>query len=386
MSTSDPLPDSPEGITGSPLSREDEILTALPAEPVVLAPVSRPPHPHFGWALLWLLGFVLIGQGIGAGVVVVTFVAKAAGSGNPNDFLLKTQTKEFQSSAEFAQLVWPGLFVGQVASILFGWLALRLVAGKDWPRKVAMRRPALPHLGLTLLIFPALPILGGGVDELVKQFLPSLIDLEGFVKAFGQLPWWLGVLVVGLGPAFAEELFCRGFLGRGLVGSHGVVVGVLLTSLLFGIMHLEPRQVIYAPVIGVMLHFVYLTTRSLWMPILLHALNNGLGILAESTNGPQLDFLKRLGLATDHHPFLVYGSTFVLLLAAAQALYFSRARPVAVSGGPPLWEPTYPGVEWPPPGSGTTITPRSLSTWSWAVLALGTAIFLLACYRAVALG
>ena len=102
----------------------------------------------------------------------------------------------------------------------------------------------------------------------------------------GYWPWYLGVLIIGIGPGIGEELFCRAFLGRGLIAKHGVIPGVLLTSLLFGLMRIEPRQVIYAPVMGILLHFVYLTTHSLLMPMLIHTLNNSLSALAVGPRSP----------------------------------------------------------------------------------------------------
>ena len=29
----------------------------------------------------------------------------------------------------------------------------------------------------------------------------------------GYWPWYLGVLIIGIGPGIGEELFCRAFLG-----------------------------------------------------------------------------------------------------------------------------------------------------------------------------
>src|SRR3954468_23799191 len=114
--------------------------------------------------------------------------------------------------------------------------------------------------------------------------MPSLSDtglggMEEMEKAFGSWPVLLGVFLIGVLPGIGEELWCRGFLGRGLVGTHGVVLGILGTSFLFGLIHVDPCQGTMAMLMGVGLHVVYQLTRSLWMPMLLHFLNNSLAVV-----------------------------------------------------------------------------------------------------------
>lgn len=388
MSTTDPLPEPmPQEPDPVPL----EALTIVPAEPALpleswsIRP-PRPPHPNFWWSLLWIFLFVLVTQGAGVVVIVVLLVVQVVLGPNREAFLALMKTADFQKSREFAFLMAPGLLVTELVSIVLGWLTLRLVVGKDWPRKVALRRPGLVHLGLTLLIFPAVVLVGDGMGELAKRLVPSLIDLEDTIGTLGQhWPWWLGVLIIGFGPGIGEELWCRAFLGRGLVGHYGVTAGIVLTSLLFGVMHVEPRQVIYAPVIGAVLHFVYWTTRSLWMPMLLHFLNNSLSFLQTSTNGPSLAFLEPLEQAVKVHPLFVYGGAVVLLLTVCAALYDSRARLAGVEGGSAPWQPAFPGVEWPPPGSSTVVVHPLPGRWSVLLVVLGVLAFVGTCAAAFTL-
>jgi tetratricopeptide (TPR) repeat protein len=79
-------------------------------------------------------------------------------------------------------------------------------------------------------------------------------------------------------PGLGEELFFRGFLGRGLVARYGPVRGILATSLLFAVTHVDPVQVSYTFLLGVALHVVYLTSGSFVAPVLLHTLYNLAGL------------------------------------------------------------------------------------------------------------
>jgi membrane protease YdiL (CAAX protease family) len=342
------------------------------------------PHPQFWWACGWLVGFVVFSQFIGGAIGAIFGLI----------FLLVTR-----QPIELSQLMCPTFLVAELFSILFGWLALRVIAGRAWRRKVALRLPSFLHLVLVLLAVPAFILLGQWADEFAKvvdalirahlfDYTALLPDLDEMTSMFGHWPLWLGVLIIGFGPGIGEELFCRGFLGRGLVGTHGVILGVLLTSVLFGIMHGVPRQVIYASVMGVFLHTVYLTTRSLLMPMLVHTLNNSFGVLAAWADKSQQmpEWMRAVDQGSNHPSFLlVYAGAAVLMAAVVIGLYLSRARLVGADGGPPLWKPAYPGVEYPPPQSGTVVSrPLGLGLAALGIGLVGFLIFVACCFACYA--
>ena len=108
---------------------------------------------------------------------------------------------------------------------------------------------------------------------------------------------------------------------------------------------------------GLWLHFVYLTTRSLLLPMLLHFLNNSLSVLA--IRAPQLQTIE---LHPSDIPWLVYVSALLLLGGVAFALYQSRARLGAMSAEQILvWRPPFEGVEYPPSDSGRRVVHPSPS-------------------------
>lgn len=369
----------------TPVPVEEDALAipmALPvAEPVPSVP--KPPHPNFGWALLWCLGYFLVTQGVAAVVMVGVLLVQAALSTDTKAYLEQLGAKEYLGSSSFANTILaPTIFTSQLLSWVFALVAIRLVVGRDWTRQLALRLPSLPHLILSLLGLPGLWLLVFALDHFTQPYLPKLVDMEELARAFGQWPLLFGVLVIGLGPGVGEELMFRGFLGRGLIGHYGVGAGVVLTSLLFGLVHLEPRQVLYAPVLGLAFHFVYLTTRSLWMPMLMHFLiNSGAVVTAWLTQeeslkseGPELGF----NWDTVH---LCYTAA-VLLVTVAWALYHSRVRVVPAAGEPEAPGPSeYPGVGHPPPGSGRILVSPGLGGMASgavaaAVLAFGLAVYL----------
>jgi hypothetical protein len=102
---------------------------------------------------------------------------------------------------------------------------------------------------------------------------------------------------------------------------------------------------------GLWLHFVYLTTRSLLLPILLHTLNNSLAVVISRVPG-----LQFIDSDAGDIPLLVYVSAALLLAAVAYALYQSRARLAPTAPHEPLlWQPAFSGVEYPPDDSDTQV-------------------------------
>lgn len=89
----------------------------------------------------------------------------------------------------------------------------------------------------------------------------------------------LAFLAVGMAPLF-EELFFRGFLFRGLARSWGWPLGALVSGAAFGAIHLQLTVFFPLFVLGVALAWVYQKTGSLWTSITLHAVFNGISVIA----------------------------------------------------------------------------------------------------------
>jgi membrane protease YdiL (CAAX protease family) len=241
------------------------------------------------------------------------------------------------------------------------WAAVRLTTGRDWTKELARgalkTQLVLGTLGL-LLVLGLAHLAYGVISPHVGKitFFEQTSAMEEVVKQVRYWPPALAVLIIGLGPGIAEELFCRAFLGRGLVGRHGVVMGVVLTSCFFGAIHVDPHQGTMAAIMGILLHFTYLTTRSLWVPMLLHFLNNSLSVIADKLPDLLREKLEPVDANPEAVPLgLIVASAFVVA-AVGWALYDSRARLARVDGSEaPPWEPPYPGVAHPPEGSGTAV-------------------------------
>ena len=82
-----------------------------------------------------------------------------------------------------------------------------------------------------------------------------------------------------MAPVF-EEWFCRGMIMRGLMANgKSAWFAIIVSSLVFAFIHLNPWQAIPAFLLGCLFGFVYYRTGSLKITMLMHCANNTLAIV-----------------------------------------------------------------------------------------------------------
>lgn len=144
-----------------------------------------------------------------------------------------------------------------------------------------------PGISVTLLsvlfYFSVLPF---------AEFLASLVPTTGselwelfyreIIKGFEMLLNYkiAGFLTVCILAPIFEEILFRGILLRGLLQNQiNPFLAIGLSAFLFGIAHLNPWQFMGAGMLGIAFGYVYYRTKSLWLCIFLHALNNTISFL-----------------------------------------------------------------------------------------------------------
>ena len=74
-------------------------------------------------------------------------------------------------------------------------------------------------------------------------------------------------------PAFVEELLFRGLILENLLPC-GKTVAIFGSAFLFGMMHQNVEQLLYATGAGIVFGWIYVRTRSIWPCVLAHFINN----------------------------------------------------------------------------------------------------------------
>lgn len=144
--------------------------------------------------------------------------------------------------------------------------------------------PIKTDLGLSPIL---LPIIFGGITLIWAQsnINASLVSIFNYSEFSSEVIWGgsselpkgyqlvLIFLVNALVPAFCEE-----FLFRGAILTNCLPFGrsnaILISSLLFSLMHQNAEQILYAFAAGILLGLVYERTKSIWPCVFLHMINN----------------------------------------------------------------------------------------------------------------
>ncbi|MGI6367491.1 MAG: CPBP family intramembrane glutamic endopeptidase [Anaerolineae bacterium] len=90
----------------------------------------------------------------------------------------------------------------------------------------------------------------------------------------------VALLVVGGIAPVAEEVFFRGFLYAGLRDAWGVGKAILVSAVIFGLVHMSLSTLVPILAMGAVFAYLYERTDTLWASIALHAVINTLGVLA----------------------------------------------------------------------------------------------------------
>ncbi len=156
--------------------------------------------------------------------------------------------------------------------ITMGWRIGRPTMSEVW----ALRRVSGRAVAGVIVASGGAIILLSEVDNLVRFILPAP---EWIVRLFADLSAPSGnvgsavFLLVMVAPV-TEELLFRGLILRGLLQRFGATEAFLLSSMLFGLVHLNPWQFVSAAALGVLFAWWYARTRSLIPSVLGHALVN----------------------------------------------------------------------------------------------------------------
>ena len=112
---------------------------------------------------------------------------------------------------------------------------------------------------------------------LVQEGCPHLIQPSKAVR-------FLGLIIII--PGFFEEIIFRGIFLHGFTKSYSTLRSIIYSSVLFGLIHLNPWQFVGAFLIGLISAWIFIKTKSIIISILIHMLNNGIYLI--TTHFPEL--------------------------------------------------------------------------------------------------
>ena len=162
-------------------------------------------------------------------------------------------------------------------------------------------------------------------EDAMEQITNQLLTLN----SVGDLV--AGILVVGVMAGVSEEFFFRGALfgimRRGRANIHIVIwtVAIVFSAIHFQFFGFVPRMLL-----GAWFGYLLVWTRSLWVPVIAHALNNGIVVVfqwLDSNHYIDGNALEQLGVpAEGQFPALALASAIatILLIVAAKRVFSKK--------------------------------------------------------------
>ncbi len=201
-------------------------------------------------------------------------------------------------------------------------VALSLVLGISWWQQIGLNRFVLWRDSVDFLLFglACLPLVAFSIwlnlqiplPDWAQQAEDSVSDTMGaLLQMDNVLDLLMALLVAAVAAALGEELLLRGIVQGQLFKNLSPHLAIWLAALLFSLMHLELAGLLPRWLLGVVLGYTYYWSKSLWVPILLHFIFNGLQVLSVYITGEykadtEMVELPSLWLLALSIPIMVY--------------------------------------------------------------------------------
>lgn len=169
-----------------------------------------------------------------------------------------------------------GMFLSAAAMLLFIHATRLFRLRKSLFTSIAFR----PLLLSTALVFTVIPTF-----NVLVQWLPLEDLLEN--EFDGLTRNLLGAFTISVLAPLLEEVMFRGAIqGYMMRRMHSPWAAIIAAALVFGIFHMNPIQIVYATLLGVVFGWIYYRTGSLMSVIVGHVLNNTIATIMMLLLGP----------------------------------------------------------------------------------------------------
>lgn len=174
---------------------------------------------------------------------------------------------------------------------------------------------------IVLLAFVCQPIMA--FFSLLSQFFFEN-EIGNFMTEIVNTPYIFLLLLVAVLPAITEEVTIRGVVLSGYEDKN-IYLSCIVTGLLFGIMHLDPQQFLYATVLGGVLALVVRITNSIFAASLIHFFINGTSITLQKLLSliPQSTSVMEQATEVSLKAMPIEGKLFIMIFYGGLALAFS---------------------------------------------------------------
>lgn len=208
------------------------------------------------------MAYPTIKQGWG---IIGLFILIAIGYGIPMGVLLVLEVDIYGDLLSLLNYIVP--------------IVVLILITRIWWRKNPRNKGILILNTFPIVILPVVVIM-------ILAFL--LVNIE--ITSWVPMPEWLleifkdavkpniwGFLTVAVAAPILEEVLMRGIVLDGLLRNYSPWKAIVWSAVLFGALHLNPWQFVVGLLMGCALGYLYWKTKSLYLCIFIHFVNNSIG-------------------------------------------------------------------------------------------------------------
>jgi hypothetical protein len=230
------------------------------------------------WTVAVVFLVALLAGLMAGGIVPLAVVAAQS----PGEF----QTADTLREKLLTELSRPAVLLASGAAtqvaLLLTALGAAILSPVPLVRRLRLHRSSLSPFGYIVA-----PIGGLAVAVLFSQLVTLLKIPEGgtlkvlsdSIRHLSPVELVFAVLIIGIAPGFAEEFVFRGYIQTRLVERWGRWVGIVITAVLFGIMHMDVLQGTFVVGFGLYIGYVAEKAGSIRPTMVCHAVNNSIQVL-----------------------------------------------------------------------------------------------------------
>lgn len=143
---------------------------------------------------------------------------------------------------------------------------------------------------IPVFMFCLLPVMGL-LNAISMLFSTNLIGTTVEDVTGGNV--WIGLLLIAVLPAFVEESTFRGAIYHSMRGARPVRA-IILSGLMFGAMHMNFNQFVYATALGIVMGFLLEATGSIVSTMILHFCFNANSVILLCLLPKMYEFLEKM--------------------------------------------------------------------------------------------
>ena len=176
---------------------------------------------------------------------------------------------------------------------------------------------------IIILVSIAVIALQTGIISPIINLMPMPEFIKKSFSELGKQNSIFSFITIVMAAPVLEELIFRGIILDGLLKRYSPLKSIIVSSILFGVIHLNPWQFVAAFIGGIFSGWVYYKTQKLTLSILIHFVNNLFAFSSMLFTDTEITMDKSLAELYGGMLNLVM-ITFGAIIIAAICLYFLR--------------------------------------------------------------